>query len=102
MGEQQREDVLSLMKRGGVKVNRATLDAERERIRKKGVIVEASHIMEGVWDISCPFLGAVSEDVVAALTTPYVRLLINQIGKDEVAARLREAAREVTERLGAP
>ncbi|MEN6543844.1 IclR family transcriptional regulator [Parvibaculum sp.] len=102
MGEQQREDVLSLMKRGGVKVNRAALDAERERIRKKGGIVEESRIMEGVWDISCPILGAGSEDVVAALTTPYVQLLINQIGKDEVAARLREAAREVTVRLGAP
>lgn len=101
MGEGQREHVLSLMKRSGVKIDRAALDAERERIRKKGAIVEESHIMEGVWDISCPILGVGNEDVVAAITTPYVRLLINQISKEEVAAKLREAAQEVTERLGA-
>lgn len=101
MGEGQREHVLSQMKRSGVKIDRAALDAERERIRKKGAIVEESHIMEGVWDISCPILGVGNEDVVAAITTPYVRLLINQISKEEVAAKLREAAQEVTEKLGA-
>ncbi len=37
--------------------------------------------------------------MVAAITTPYVRLVINQMSKDEVAARLREAAQEISEKL---
>lgn len=101
MDEPQREHVLSILKRqpGGVDLTR--LDAEREQIRKKGSIVEESRIMEGVWDISCPILSTGNEEVVAAITTPYVRLVINQISKDEVAARLREAAREISEKLSA-
>ncbi|MEQ8328279.1 IclR family transcriptional regulator [Parvibaculum sp.] len=99
MDEGQREHVISILKRQHAGIDVDALDAERELIRKKGSIVEESRIMEGVWDISCPILSTGNEEVVAAITTPYVRLVINQMSKDEVAARLREAAQEISEKL---
>ncbi|MEP0708655.1 MAG: IclR family transcriptional regulator [Parvibaculum sp.] len=99
MDEGQREHVISILKRQHAGIDIDALDAERELIRKKGSIVEESRIMEGVWDISCPILSTGNEEVVAAITTPYVRLVINQMSKDEVAARLREAAQEISEKL---
>ena len=99
MDEVQREHVISILKRQHAGIDVDALDAERELIRKKGSIVEESRIMEGVWDISCPILSTGNEEVVAAITTPYVRLVINQMSKDEVAARLREAAQEISEKL---
>lgn len=101
MDDVQRDHVLSILKRQAGGVDLARLDAERDHIRKKGFILEESRIMEGVWDISCPILSTGNEEIVAAITTPYVRLVINQISKEEVAARLREAAREISEKLSA-
>src|SRR5690606_1396008 len=101
MDDVQRDHVLSILKRQAGGMDLARLDAERDHIRKKGFILEESRIMEGVWDISCPILSTGNEEIVAAITTPYVRLVINQISKEEVAARLREAAREISEKLSA-
>lgn len=101
MNDAQRLRTLSIMKREAPGIDLGRLDAEREQIRKKGFILEESRIMEGVWDISCPILSTGNEEVVAAITTPYVRLVINQIGKEEVAARLRDAAQEISDRLSA-
>lgn len=96
MGDAHRQHVLAALKQRLGKIDVQALDAEREQIRKNGRIVEASRIMEGVWDISCPILGKGSEEVVAALTTPYVRLVINRTSKEEVAERLAAAAAEIS------
>lgn len=101
MDEAQREHVLANLKRQSGSIDMAALEAERAQIRRKGFIVEASRIMEGVWDISCPILGKGNEEFVAAITTPYVRLVINQLSKDDVAARLRQAADEISAKLSA-
>ena len=93
--------VLSILKRRAGSLDTAKLDAEREQIRKKGYIIEESRIMEGVWDISCPILSTGNEEIVAAITTPYVRLVINQLSKEEVAGKLREAAEDITGKLSA-
>ncbi|MEP2757717.1 IclR family transcriptional regulator [Parvibaculum sp.] len=99
MNEAQRGHVLSILERQPGGINHAALEAERAQIRSNGFILEASRIMEGVWDISCPILSTGNEEFVAAITTPYVRLVINQLNKEEVAARLREAAEEISARL---
>lgn len=101
MQDGQREHMLTLLKRRAGNLDLAALEREREQIRRNGFILEASRIMEGVWDISCPIIGSGNEEFVAAITTPYVRLVINQMSKEEVASRLREAADEISARLGA-
>mgnify|MGYP003677949618 FL=1 len=101
MDDAQRMHVLSILKRRAGSLDTAKLDAEREQIRKKGYIIEESRIMEGVWDISCPILSTGNEEIVAAITTPYVRLVINQLSKEEVAGKLREAAEDITGKLSA-
>jgi DNA-binding IclR family transcriptional regulator len=101
MDDVQRGHVLSILKRQPNGLDTAKLDAERKQIRDKGYIIEESRIMEGVWDISCPILSTGNEEIVAAITTPYVRLVINQLSKEEVAGRLREAAEEISGKLSA-
>ncbi len=101
MDEAQRRHVLSILEHQPGSIDHAALEAERAQIRKNGFILEASRIMEGVWDISCPILSTGNEEFVAAITTPYVRLVINQLSKEEVAVRLREAAEEISARLSA-
>ncbi|MFA7638556.1 MAG: IclR family transcriptional regulator [Parvibaculum sp.] len=99
MDEGSRASLLAMLKRQGKKLDLAALEAEGKRLRKKGFMIEESRIMEGVWDISCPILGTGSEKLVAAITAPYVRLVINRHSKEEVATRLRAAANEVSARL---
>lgn len=101
MEESQREHLLSLLRRRSGSLDLDALETERSKIRRNGFIIEASRIMEGVWDISCPILSTGNEEFVAAITTPYVRLVINELSKEEVAARLREAAEEISARLSA-
>lgn len=101
MEETQRTHLLSVLKREHGKVDLAALEEERKRLRKKGFVIEESRIMEGVWDISCPVLGSGSEKLAAAITAPYVRLVINRLSKEDVAARLRAAAEEISARLSA-
>lgn len=101
MDDAQRVHVLSILKRQAGGVDIAKLDAERVQIRNKGYIIEESRIMEGVWDISCPILSTGNEEIVAAITTPYVRLVINQLSKEEVAGKLREAAEDISGKLSA-
>lgn len=99
MDDVQRDHVLSILKRQPNGLDTVQLDAERKQIREKGYIIEGSRIMEGVWDISCPILSTGNEEIVAAITTPYVRLVINQLSKEEVAGKLREAAEEISGKL---
>jgi DNA-binding IclR family transcriptional regulator len=99
MDEGPRTDLLTTLKRQRGKLDLVALEAEGKRLRKKGFVIEESRIMEGVWDISCPILGKGSEKLVAAITAPYVRLVINRHSKEEVATRLRTAAEEISARL---
>ncbi len=101
MNNVQRAHMLSILKRQPNGLDTAKLDAERKQIREKGYIIEESRIMEGVWDISCPILSTGNEEIVAAITTPYVRLVINQLSKEEVAGKLCEAAEEISGKLSA-
>ena len=55
--------------------------------------------MDGVWDISCPILGAGSEGAVAALTVPYVKLVTNPIAPEAVADHLITAASRIAQAL---
>lgn len=101
MSDGQRQHTLELMQRGNVRVDVKKLESDSAEVRARGAIIEPSRIMEGVFDISCPVLGHGSEAVVAALSTPYVTLVINQISKEAVALRLAEAAREISAKLSA-
>lgn len=101
MDDVQRRHVLSILARQPDGLDIAELDAERMQIRNKGYIIEESRIMEGVWDISCPILSTGNEEIVAAITTPYVRLVINKLSKEEVADKLREAAEDISKKLSA-
>ncbi len=75
------------------------LENEREAMRSKGYLIEKSRVMEGVWDISCPILRTDNNEVVAALSSPYVRLVINEIGQEAVADRLRGAAAKISRKF---
>lgn len=99
MSDQQRQHVIALMQRANSKIDVKKLDADCAETRARGAIVEPSRIMEGVFDISCPVLGPDKESVVAALSTPYVRLVTNEIGKEAVAEKLSRAAHEISSKL---
>jgi DNA-binding IclR family transcriptional regulator len=94
-----RRAMIARLRKANGKIDLAALDAEGETIRAHGHLIEESRVMEGVWDISCPVHGRENGSVVAALTTPYVRLVTNRISKEAVAQRLREAADEISRKL---
>ncbi|MGV8995770.1 MAG: IclR family transcriptional regulator [Parvibaculaceae bacterium] len=101
MSEDQLRHVMPALRRANAKFDQKKLDSDSAEIRSRGVIIEASRVMEGVFDISCPVLGEGNEAIVAALTTPYVRLVTNQISKENVAEKLMMAAAEISRKMSA-
>ncbi len=101
MEDAQRRRVVSLLMRANPRLDLKKLDHESVVIRERGNLVEPSRIMEGVYDISCPVCGEGNEAIVAALTTPFVRMVTNRTTKEQVAERLKEAADAISARLSA-
>ena len=101
MSADQQRYVTPLLRRANAKLDLKKLESDSAEIRSRGVIIEASRVMEGVFDISCPVLGNGNEAIVAALTTPYVRLVTNQISKESVAEKLMTAASEISQKMSA-
>jgi len=101
MSADQQRYVTPLLRRANAKLDLKKLESDSAEIRSRGVIIEASRVMEGVFDISCPVLGDGNEAIVAALTTPYVRLVTNQISKESVAEKLMTAASEISQKMSA-
>lgn len=99
MDDIQRRNVLSVLTRNNPKLDQKKLEQDCAIIRERGYVLEPSRIMEGVYDISCLVRGDGNEAVVAALTTPFVRLVTNRITQEQVAERLREAADTISARL---
>lgn len=99
MNFDQLQYVTPLLRRANAKLDLKKLEADSAEIRARGVMIEPSRVMEGVFDISCPVLGDGNEAIVAALTTPYVRLVTNQISKDHVAEKLMAAASEISRKI---
>tara|TARA_R110002110_G_scaffold407130_1_gene627867 strand:- start:668 stop:1543 length:876 start_codon:yes stop_codon:yes gene_type:complete len=95
----QRRHVLALLTRNNPRLDLKKLEQDSTAIRERGYLLEPSRIMEGVYDISCPVRGEGNEAIVAALTTPFVRLVTNSITKEQVAGRLGEAASAISARL---
>ncbi|MGB5948202.1 MAG: IclR family transcriptional regulator [Parvibaculum sp.] len=82
-------------------VDWAALETRLAQIRKQGRVVEPSRIMDGVWDVSCPILGPDGKSAVAALTVPYVRLVINPVTPEAVGDALCETSAQISAALGA-
>ena len=99
LDEAPRQALIALLRRMGAKFDAAALEVDSDEIRTRGHVVEESRVMEGVWDISCPVSSQGQEEIVAALTTPYVRLVTNQVSKDVVAQKLKAAAAEISRKL---
>tara|TARA_R110000868_G_scaffold107362_4_gene293791 strand:- start:18735 stop:19613 length:879 start_codon:yes stop_codon:yes gene_type:complete len=97
----QRRHVLAMLTRSNPRLDLKKLEQDSVAIRERGYLLEPSRIMEGVYDISCPVRGEGNEAIVAALTTPFVRLVTNRITKEQVAERLGEAAMAISARLSA-
>ena len=99
MNADQLRYVTPLLRKANAKLDLKKLESDGAEIRSRGVIIEASRVMEGVFDISCPVLGDGNEAIVAALTSPYVRLVTNQISKEHVAEKLMAAASEISKKM---
>lgn len=96
MPEDHRRHVLATAQKQASKADVDALQLEIEDIRSKGHLIASSRIMDGVWDISAPIIGSGGEEIVAALTAPYVSLVINPMSKAHVAKRLQVAAKEIS------
>ncbi|HWI85795.1 MAG TPA: IclR family transcriptional regulator [Sphingomonas sp.] len=71
--------------------------ARADRIREREIELIPSAIVAGVTDISAPVLrGGIAG---AALTVPFLEKLKPQVGRDEVAMRVREAAANIADKL---
>lgn len=101
MEDVQRRRVITLLTRANPRLDLKKLEQDSAVIRERGSLLESSRIMEGVYDISCPVRGDGNEAIVAALTTPFVRMVINRITKEQVAEQLKEAADAISARLSA-
>lgn len=100
MSEARRRHALSTMRKQPGKAELSALQAELEETARDGHLIVKSRIMDGVWDIAAPIVGKRGEGFVAALTAPYVSLVINPMSKTHVAKRLQAAAKEISRLAG--
>lgn len=82
-------------------LNRETLDNRLKNIRKAGVVVEPSSVIEGVWDIAVPIMPTDGTAALAALCVPYVHYHNNPVAKEEISGALKSAARRINDLLAA-
>jgi len=83
-------------------LSKAKLDVELERVRKRGFEIHRSPITAGVTDLSYPVRGF-DDQVVAALTIPYLHTLDNSLpaSVEQTRRLLEEATRRISKSLGA-
>jgi DNA-binding IclR family transcriptional regulator len=83
-------------------LSKPKLDAELEKVRKRGFEIRRSPITSGVTDLSYPIRGF-DDKVVAALTIPYLHTLDDSLPTsiEETRSLLEEAARRISKALGA-
>ncbi|MCE9651197.1 MAG: IclR family transcriptional regulator [Parvibaculum sp.] len=100
MDEDRRRQALAAMHKKAGSAGFESLQTELDEIRRAGHLIGQSRIMDGVWDIAAPIVVKRGEEIVAALTAPYVSLVINPMSKQNVAKRLQAAAREISNLVG--
>lgn len=100
MNEERRRNVLSAMQKQAGKAELAALQEELDEIKRAGHLIGKSRIMDGVWDIAAPIVGKRGEEFTAALSAPYVSLVINPMSKTLVAKQLQAAAKEISRLAG--
>jgi DNA-binding IclR family transcriptional regulator len=99
MSSANRGRAINAIKEDNPWVNVDEVEAKLIEIRQEKCLIEPSKIMDGVWDISCPILGANNGGAVAALTVPYVKLVTNPIAPEAVADHLNTAASRIAQAL---
>jgi DNA-binding IclR family transcriptional regulator len=79
----------------------ADLEEHLEKIAARGYERRASYQVAGVINVSFPILN-VQGQAIAGLTVPYVKRIDDKVSMDEIVAGLRDAARQISEAMGAP